>query len=120
MVQSTINQTGLHRTPSEIKNKNALTQKLFGAAIQYTKNEFGIGAIAYQSEYGSNFVTLAAPYDRYSFTGRKLTNLGLFYNYTLKNMYFYGEAGKAVNGGIATIKWRTDQFITISFSCRNL
>ena len=103
LVQSTINQTGLHRTPSEIKNKNTLTQKLFGAAIQYTKNEFGVGAIAYQTEYGSSFVTLAAPYDRYSFTGHKLTNLGFFYNYTLKNMYFYGEIGKAINGGIAAI-----------------
>lgn len=103
LVQSTINQTGLHRTPSEIKNKNALTQTLFGAAIQYTKNEFAVGAIAYQSEYGTSFITLAAPYDRYSFTGKKLTNLGLFYNYTLKNMYLYGEAGKAINGGIATI-----------------
>lgn len=103
LVQSTINQTGLHRTPSEIKNKNTLTQTLFGAAIQYTKNEFAVGAIAYQSEYGTSFITLAAPYDRYSFTGKKLTNLGLFYNYTLKNMYLYGEAGKALNGGIATI-----------------
>ncbi|KIA91463.1 hypothetical protein OC25_21545 [Pedobacter kyungheensis] len=102
-VQSTINQTGLHRTPTEIKNKSSLTQSVYGMALQYTKNEFGAGAIAYQSYYDNSFITQTALYDKYSFTGNKLTNLGLFYNYTLKNMYWYGEIGKSINGGIAAI-----------------
>ncbi len=103
LVQSTINQTGLHRTPSEIKNKNVLKQQVFGAVLQYTKNEFGIGAIAYQSTYGNDFVVQTAAYDQYSFTGKSLTNLGLFYNYTYKNMYLYGEAAKSSGSGFAYI-----------------
>jgi len=103
LVQSTINQTGLHRTPTEIKNKNSLTQHVYGLALQYTKNEFGVGVIAYQSQYDNSFVTQTALYDKYSFTGNKLTNLGLFYNYTFKNMYWYGEVGKALNSGLAVI-----------------
>ncbi|WP_440794518.1 helix-hairpin-helix domain-containing protein [Pedobacter sp. 22226] len=103
LVQSTINQTGLHRTPSEIKNKNVLSQQLYGAVLQYTKNEFGIGAVAYQSTYGNDFVVQTAAYDKYSFTGKSLTNLGLFYNYTYKNMYLYGEAAKGAGGGVAYI-----------------
>jgi hypothetical protein len=103
LVQSTINQTGLHRTPTEIKNENVLKQRMFGAAIQYAKNEFAVGAIAYQSNYGNSFITQTAAYDRYSFTGKLLTNLGLFYNYTYKNMYLYGEAAKGLGGGLAYI-----------------
>ncbi|MGM9475857.1 helix-hairpin-helix domain-containing protein [Pedobacter sp. GSP4] len=103
LVQSTINQTGLHRTPSEIRNKNALSQRVYGATIQYSKNELGVGAIAYQSNYGRDFVPQAPAYDQFSFAGRKLTNLGLFYNYTFKNTYFYGEAGKSINSGSAFI-----------------
>jgi len=103
LVQSTINQTGLHRTPTEIKNKNNLTQNVYGLALQYAKNEFSMGAIAYQSHYGNSFITQTALYDKYSFTGNRLTNLGLFYNYTFKSMYWYGELGKALNGGIAAI-----------------
>jgi len=103
LVQSTINQTGLHRTPSEIKNKNVLAQRIYGAAIQYAQNEFAIGAIAYQSNYGNGFVTQTAAYDRYSFTGKSLTNLGLFYNYTYQNMYLYGEAAKGLGGGFAYV-----------------
>jgi hypothetical protein len=103
LVQSTINQTGLHRTPSEIKNKSVLSQQLYGTAIQYAQNELSIGAIAYQSNYGNSFVVQTAAYDRYSFTGKSLTNFGLFYNYTYKNMYLYGEGAKGLGGGFAYI-----------------
>ncbi|TBO37004.1 helix-hairpin-helix domain-containing protein [Pedobacter kyonggii] len=80
LVQATINQTGLHRTPTEIKNKGVLAQRVFGATVQYTKNEFAVGAIAYHTNYKNRFITQTATYDRYSFTGKALTNLGLFYN----------------------------------------
>ncbi|MFC3563502.1 helix-hairpin-helix domain-containing protein [Pedobacter jamesrossensis] len=103
LVQSTINQTGLHRTPTEIKNRNSLSQQIYGAVIQYTKNEFGIGAIAYQSKYGNDFITQTAVYDKFSFAGNSLTNLGLYYNYTYKNIYFYGEGGKSLKSGLAYV-----------------
>jgi len=101
LVQSTINQTGLHRTPTEIKNRNALSQQLYGAVFQYTKNEFSVGTIGYQSKYGNSFITQRAIYDRFSFTGKSLTNLGIYYNYTYKNVYLYGEGSKSLNGGLA-------------------
>ncbi len=100
-VQSTINQTGLHRTPTEIKNRNALSQQLYGAVFQYTKNEFSVGTIGYQSKYANGFITQRAIYDRFSFTGKSLTNLGIYYNYTYKNFYLYGEGSKSLNGGLA-------------------
>ncbi|GGH05374.1 hypothetical protein GCM10007422_21420 [Pedobacter zeae] len=103
LIQSTINQTGLHRTPTEIKNKGVLPQSVLGTTIQYTKDEFAVGAIAYHTHYRNRFVTQTAAYDRYSFTGKSLTNLGLFYNYTYKNMYLYGEVAKGLVGGVAYI-----------------
>jgi len=48
-------------------------------------------------------VVQTAAYDQYSFTGKSLTNLGLFYNYTYKNMYLYGEGAKGSGGGFAYI-----------------
>ena len=102
-VQSTINQTGLHRTPTEIKNKNNLTQQIYGTVIQYHENEFSVGAITYQSKYGNSFITQTAPYDKFSFTGNSLTNYGIYYNYTYRNMYLYGEGGKSFPGGFSYI-----------------
>lgn len=103
LVQATINQSGYHRTPTEIKNKNSLSQHVFGTAIQYSKNELTIGAIAYQSKYGNQIITQKAVYDKFSYTGNSLTNIGAYYNYTYKNIYFFGEVGKSSNSGLAYV-----------------
>lgn len=102
-VQSTINQTGLHRTPTEINNKNTLSQAIYGAVIQYAKNELAFGTIAYHTRFSRDFVTQSATYDKFSFTGNSLSNLGIYYNYTFSNIYFYGEGGKSLNGGFAYV-----------------
>lgn len=101
LVQSTINQTGYHRTPTEIENKNSLSQLVYGATAQYNKNELAIGLIAYHTKYSNNFITQKPVYDRFGFTGNSLTNVGAFYNYTFKNIYFFGEAGKSLHTGLA-------------------
>lgn len=103
LVQSTINQTGLHRTPTEIANKNPLNQQVYGAVLQYSKSEFAFGAIAYQSRYSNSFIPQTAIYDKFSFTGKSLTNLGAYYNYTYKNIYFFGEFGNSLNSGFAIV-----------------
>lgn len=100
---SSINQSGYHRTQSEIDNKNSLNQQIFGGILQYNNNNLTVGAMAYQSEYNHPFTTSTQLYDQYSFTGKSLTNLGLHYNYTFQNIYFYGEAAKSLNGGFAYI-----------------
>ncbi|MET0571255.1 MAG: helix-hairpin-helix domain-containing protein [Pedobacter agri] len=103
LVQATVNQSGYHRTPTEIENKGSLKQQIYGLALQYNRNQLGIGAVAYQSEYGNSFITQTAVYDRFSFTGNSLTNVGVHYNYTYKNIYFFGEAGKSLNSGLAYV-----------------
>jgi len=103
LVQATVNQSGYHRTPTEIENKSSLSQQVYGAALQYTKSELAIGAIAYRSKFGNSFVTQTAVYDRFSFTGNSLTNLGAYYNYTVRNIYLFGEVGKGSKGGFAYI-----------------
>ncbi|WP_246833990.1 helix-hairpin-helix domain-containing protein [Pedobacter sp. G11] len=103
LVQATVNQSGYHRTPTEIENRGSLKQQIYGLALQYNRNQLGIGAVAYQSEYGNSFITQTAVYDRFSFTGNSLTNIGVHYNYTYKNIYFFGEAGKSLNSGLAHV-----------------
>ncbi|WP_316766267.1 helix-hairpin-helix domain-containing protein [Pedobacter frigiditerrae] len=100
-VLATVNETGLHRTATEIKNKNSISQKIFGGVIQYQKDNLSIGAIAYHSMYSNEFITGTQSYRHYSFTEKKLTNIGLHYNYSFKNIYFFGEGGKSLNGGLA-------------------
>ncbi|MFI5453010.1 helix-hairpin-helix domain-containing protein [Pedobacter sp. UC225_61] len=102
-VLSNLNETGLHRTATEIKNKNSVSQQLFGGVIQYQKDNLSVGAIAYHSIYNKEFITGNEVYRKYNFVGKKLTNIGLHYNYTYKNIYFFGEAGKSLTGGLAYV-----------------
>ncbi|KQR67512.1 hypothetical protein ASF92_17660 [Pedobacter sp. Leaf176] len=101
LVQSTINQTGYHRTPAEIENRNSLSQLVYGANAQYNKNELVIGLITYHTKFSNGFVTQKPIYDKFGFTGRSLTNVGAYYNYTYKNIYFFGETGKSLHAGLA-------------------
>lgn len=100
-VVTTVNETGLHRTANEIENKNSIIQQVYGGIIQYQKDNLSIGAIVYHSKYSKDFITGTQPYRHHNFTGNKLTNMGLNYNYTYKNIYFFGEAGKSLNSGFA-------------------
>lgn len=100
-VVTTINETGFHRTANEIKNKNSISQKIFGGVVKYQKNNFSISAIAYQTKFNNQFISGIESYRKNNFEGDKLINLGLNYNYTFKSIYFFGEGGKSLNGGFA-------------------
>ena len=99
---ATLNETGLHRTPSEIENRNSTEQKIYGGVLKYQTNTLTIGAIGYQTNFNKSFV-VAAPYTFYNFTGKSLTNIGLHYTYTFKNFYFFGEMASSLNHTLATI-----------------
>jgi len=100
---STINTAGLHRTPSEISHRRTLDQRVFGAAINMNKPKFDVCFVVYHLQYNHSFVTGKQLYKRYSFYGRQLTNAGLNYSYTFKNMHFFGEAAASEPGGMALL-----------------
>jgi hypothetical protein len=93
----------LHRTATEIKNKNSLAHQLFGGVIQFQNNKLAIGIIGYHTSFSKEFITAPQVYSLYNFTGKALTNIGLFYNYTHKNIYLFGETGKSLAAGLAYI-----------------
>lgn len=100
---SNINSSGLHRTQTELKNRKSLTQRAYGAVLQYITDNLNIGFIAYQTNYQHNFITGAQLYNRYGFSGRYLGNMGLHYNYSFKNVYLYGEIAQSTGAGKAMI-----------------
>lgn len=98
-----INITGLHRTQSELKNQKSLQQKLYGSALQYIGENLSLGIIGYHSQYEHAFITGTQKYNLYSFTGKSLTNAGINYNYTFKNVYLYGELAHSIGSGTALV-----------------
>ncbi|MES2418656.1 MAG: helix-hairpin-helix domain-containing protein [Bacteroidota bacterium] len=108
---TTINETGYHRTLTEIANANSLTQQVYGTAIQYQKNTLTIGATAYLVHHNLTFIKGPAIYQSYNLSGKNLANLGFYYSYTYKNMYLFGEVAKSLKDGAAYVNG-----LLISFS----
>jgi len=100
---STINTSGLHRTPAEISHRGTLGQHTYGAALQMNKPRFDAGFVVYHLQYNHPFVTGEQLYKRYAFYGKNLTNAGLNYSYTFKNMHFFGETAASEPGGLALL-----------------
>ncbi|WP_379091066.1 helix-hairpin-helix domain-containing protein [Pedobacter sp. UC225_65] len=100
-VLSSLNETGFHRTATEIERKNNITQKVFGGVVQYQKNNLNIGAIAHHTTFNYPFITGDQSYRNYNFTGNRLSNWGIHYGYSFKNIYLFGEGSSAVNAGWA-------------------
>lgn len=98
---TSMNKSGLHRTATEIGNKNFLPQNIFGLTVQYSTKRLNAGAIGYQTNFGYPFETEALPYAQFQFTGKSLTNTGIYYDYNFRNLYFFGEASHSLKGGIA-------------------
>ncbi|MGY0037280.1 hypothetical protein [Pedobacter sp. NJ-S-72] len=72
-------------------------------AATYNKNNLDLGITAYHSSYQHEFMTGNQRYKQYSFSGKELTNLGFHYNYTFKNIYFFGELAQSIPGGMALL-----------------
>jgi hypothetical protein len=101
--QSAINDSGLHRTTTEAGHKNNLQQLVYGLLANYNTEPFSLGISAYQTRFAHPFIRGKQLYRQYSFEGKQLSNLGLSYNYTFKNLYLFGEVAASFPGGFASL-----------------
>lgn len=98
-----LNISGLHRTPTEIENKNRLSSTTYGVNIQYNTRNLNLGITSYQTNFNIPFGVGKSLYEQYEYRGNSLLNLGFHYDYTLKNTYFFGEVAHSLNSGYAFI-----------------
>lgn len=100
---SSLQQSGLHRTENELKNKGRIDHFVFGGNVQYNYKKLSLGLTGYHSKYGQSFAPGNSLYNKFDFSGNQLDNVGFNYSYTLNNTYFYGEVAHSLNYGYAYI-----------------
>jgi hypothetical protein len=98
---TTLNETGYHRTQTELANQHTVNQQAYGLTALLQQNQLNLGFVLYQVNYDKKFVTNDIPYRAFNFSGNKLLNTGLHYSYAFKNVYFFGEIAKSMHGGTA-------------------
>jgi hypothetical protein len=94
---------GLHRTPSEIANRNALGQLTFGGSLKFTKGALRVAANALYDQFDKALERTPQPYNRFYFNGDRLLNAGVDYSCIFRNFNFFGETAISDNGAVATL-----------------
>ncbi|TVR77047.1 MAG: helix-hairpin-helix domain-containing protein [Chitinophagaceae bacterium] len=100
---SSFQQSGLHRTETEMRNRNAVQQTIFGANLRYQQRTRYIGLSAVHHQTDTDFQRNTRPYNQFEYSSGSLTNFSLEYNYIWRNLNFFGETAMSQNGGFATL-----------------
>ncbi len=103
MVITSLQQTGLHRTPRELEGKNAIKETIYGGNVAYRLNNFSLGVTAYRMELGAEYQRRLSFYNQFDFNSRDNSTAGIDYNYVVRNFNFFGEGAISQNGGYALL-----------------
>lgn len=102
-VITSFQQTGFHRTKSEIEDKDAIIKQTMGGHLAYITRKLNIGFTGVYDEIDVNFNPSLSTYSQFRNSDSKQTNLGVDYNWIFKNFNFFGEFAKSANGGTAFV-----------------
>lgn len=100
---SSLQNTGNHATVSELFDKDAVKQTVYGANISYIKRSFNIGITALRYKLNTAYTPTLSPSSQFRFSSNKNLTIGLDYNYTKRNFNLFGEQAISKNGGMAFV-----------------
>jgi hypothetical protein len=100
-VFSSVSLTGLHRTSSEIGNRQNVFQTIYGGNARWLLKNGHVGLTHVQTQYNMAFLPGDKPYQLYNFSGTDLVNTGIDYNLQWRNFSFFGEGARSSNNAFA-------------------
>lgn len=98
---TSINYSGLHRTPTELKNRNALKQLNYGVNLEYQQKGLKLGTTLLATHFDIPLKLNTRTYNQYRFEGNHLQNIGFNYQYGLYNLLVFGETAHSIASGWA-------------------
>jgi hypothetical protein len=103
---TSVQTSGLHRTLSEIEDRNVVAMTIAGGNLKWQKGTAHIGINAVQYHYSLPLHKRNQPYNLYSIKGKYWANYSTDYSLTFRNYHFFGEFAtdkdrhQAVVGGL--------------------
>jgi hypothetical protein len=97
--------TGLHRTATELANRQRLAETVGGGHLGYLSagGNLALGFTAVGTHYGLAFQKRPEPYNLYEFRGQNNLAVGAHYSYSWRNLLLFGESGRSSGGGLGTV-----------------
>lgn len=100
---SSLQTSSLHRTRSEIEDKNAINLTQTGLSLSYKRRRSYMSVNALHSRLDIPLNRAPDVYNQFYFNGDQLTNLSADYGLWLGGVHFFGETAVSDNGAIATV-----------------
>lgn len=98
---SSFQETGYHRSPNELADKNSIKENFYGGHLQFNHQSLKLGFTAIHSEFNKSFSPSPSVYNQFYFNGDKLTNTGFDYSYLFRNISVFGEVARSDNDAVA-------------------
>lgn len=120
---SSLQTSGLHRTKTEVANKNTQGQFTVGGNISYSNERFHLGANAIHYSFDHPIIKDSYLYNKYALNGKTAGNYSVDYSYTYKNAHIFGELAvdekmnKALISGMVI---STNSAVDMTFLYRNI
>jgi hypothetical protein len=118
--------TGLHRTDTELASRKKVSERSYGAVLQYRRGRFDAGVVYHRLQLGAPLEKRVLPYNQFSFRGDRNDNASVFANYYLQNLVFFhemamtlGHGGGWVSGVLASLSPRLDAALLYRRYSRN-
>lgn len=100
---SSMQESGLHRTPGELQDKKAVNIRAFGGHLSWRLSRLKLGVTSYYSKLGNQLYQDSDLYKKFNFEGSENFNAGFDYNWLFRKLNFYGEISYSQSGAIAQL-----------------
>ena len=132
LIATSLQTSGLHRTPSEISDQGSLLETNVGAHLLYhNRQQLQLGLTVLQTNFDTYFQKRNLPYNQYEFTGTRNFVVGLHGGYVWRNWNLFGEVARSsgsvtnsggmgvVAGALASLTKKLDMAILVRHYDRN-
>jgi hypothetical protein len=102
---TSLSQTGLHRSQSELSTKNQLRETNLGTNIQYQarSGKWSAGINALHTQLSIPWIRTPNRYNQFEFSGRSNTVGSMYFNGSWRNFSFFGESARSSSQGQGTV-----------------
>ena len=113
---------GIHGTPNQLADKNAVSELNTGGHVRYNTDMFQIGITGVYTKYGGTFAPSRQLYRSFEPVSSEFFIAGFEYQFIYKNILAYGESSLRLDGGTASLNGAIislDQSLDLSILHRN-
>ncbi len=102
-VLTSFQESGYHRTLSEIEDRDAFNQWVSGGKIGYTQKGFKANINLVYNRFNISYDPRKALYNQFYFRGKSSLNVSFDYTFQHRNLHLFGESAISEDGGFASI-----------------